>query len=57
MHSPPDAILPTLADPTRRAIFGRLVRDGDHEKFNYGAAEYGRQKMFAGLERIAAGLQ
>jgi DNA-binding transcriptional ArsR family regulator len=57
MHSPPDAILPTLADPTRRAIFERLVRDGDHEKFNYGAAEYGRQKMFAGLERIAAGLQ
>jgi DNA-binding transcriptional ArsR family regulator len=29
MHSLPDAIFRTLADPTRRAIFERLARDGE----------------------------
>ena len=29
MHAPPDQLLKTLADPTRRAIFERLVRDGE----------------------------
>jgi DNA-binding transcriptional ArsR family regulator len=29
MHSAPDMIFRTLGDPTRRAIFERLVRDGE----------------------------
>jgi len=29
MHSAPDMVFRTLADPTRRAIFERLVRDGE----------------------------
>lgn len=29
MHTPPDALFKTLADPTRRAIFERLCRDGE----------------------------
>jgi len=29
MHTPPDALFKTLADPTRRAIFERLSRDGE----------------------------
>lgn len=29
MHSAPDAVLKTLADPTRRAIFERLARGGE----------------------------
>ena len=29
MHAAPDEVLKTLADPTRRAIFERLVRDGE----------------------------
>ena len=29
MHAAPDDVLKTLADPTRRAIFERLVRDGE----------------------------
>ena len=29
MHAAPDALLKTLADPTRRAIFERLCRDGE----------------------------
>jgi DNA-binding transcriptional ArsR family regulator len=29
MHSASDAIFRTLADPTRRAIFERLARDGE----------------------------
>jgi DNA-binding transcriptional ArsR family regulator len=29
MHSEPDAVLKTLADPTRRAIFERLARGGE----------------------------
>jgi DNA-binding transcriptional ArsR family regulator len=29
MHAAPDALFKTLADPTRRAIFERLCRDGD----------------------------
>jgi DNA-binding transcriptional ArsR family regulator len=29
MHGAPDAVLRTLADPTRRAIFERLARDGE----------------------------
>ena len=29
MHSEPDAVLKTLADPTRRAIFERLSRGGE----------------------------
>ena len=29
MHNPPDTIFRTLADPTRRAIFERLARDGE----------------------------
>jgi DNA-binding transcriptional ArsR family regulator len=29
MHAAPDALLKTLADPTRRAIFERLARDGE----------------------------
>jgi DNA-binding transcriptional ArsR family regulator len=29
MHSPQDQIFRTLADPTRRAIFERLCRDGE----------------------------
>src|SRR6266568_7555948 len=29
MHAAPDAILKSLADPTRRAIFERLARDGE----------------------------
>jgi len=29
MHSAPDTIFRTLADPTRRAIFERLARDGE----------------------------
>jgi len=29
MLNPPDTILRTLADPTRRAIFERLARDGE----------------------------
>jgi DNA-binding transcriptional ArsR family regulator len=29
MHSTPDMVFRTLADPTRRAIFERLVRDGE----------------------------
>ncbi len=28
MHTAPDALFKTLADPTRRAIFERLSRDG-----------------------------
>ena len=30
MHAAPDALFRTLADPTRRAIFDRLRRDGEH---------------------------
>lgn len=29
MHTAPDAIFKSLADPTRRAIFERLSRDGE----------------------------
>jgi DNA-binding transcriptional ArsR family regulator len=29
MHNAPDALFKTLADPTRRAIFERLCRDGE----------------------------
>jgi DNA-binding transcriptional ArsR family regulator len=29
MHAAPDALLKALADPTRRAIFERLARDGE----------------------------
>ena len=29
MHSTSDTVFRTLADPTRRAIFERLVRDGE----------------------------
>jgi DNA-binding transcriptional ArsR family regulator len=29
VHAAPDDVLKTLADPTRRAIFERLVRDGE----------------------------
>ena len=29
MHTAPDALFKTLADPTRRAIFERLCRDGE----------------------------
>jgi len=29
MHAAPDAVLKALADPTRRAIFERLARDGE----------------------------
>jgi len=29
MHATPDALFKTLADPTRRAIFERLARDGE----------------------------
>ena len=29
MHTAPDAIFKTLANPTRRAIFERLTRDGE----------------------------
>ena len=29
MHSAPDTIFRTLADPTRRAIFERLAREGE----------------------------
>ena len=29
MHAAPDALFKTLADPTRRAIFERLCRDGE----------------------------
>jgi DNA-binding transcriptional ArsR family regulator len=29
MHSAPDTVFRTLADPTRRAIFERLARDGE----------------------------
>jgi DNA-binding transcriptional ArsR family regulator len=29
MHSAPDALFKSLADPTRRAIFERLARDGE----------------------------
>ena len=29
MHNAPDTIFRTLADPTRRAIFERLARDGE----------------------------
>jgi DNA-binding transcriptional ArsR family regulator len=29
MHNAPDTLFRTLADPTRRAIFERLVRDGE----------------------------
>jgi DNA-binding transcriptional ArsR family regulator len=29
MHTAPDALFKTLADPTRRAIFERLTRDGE----------------------------
>jgi DNA-binding transcriptional ArsR family regulator len=29
MHSTPDALFKSLADPTRRAIFERLSRDGE----------------------------
>jgi DNA-binding transcriptional ArsR family regulator len=29
MHTAPDALFKTLADPTRRAIFERLSRDGE----------------------------
>jgi DNA-binding transcriptional ArsR family regulator len=29
MHAAPDALWKTLADPTRRAIFERLVRNGE----------------------------
>jgi DNA-binding transcriptional ArsR family regulator len=29
MHSPRDAVLKSLADPTRRAIFERLTREGE----------------------------
>ena len=30
MSTAPDAVFKTLADPTRRAIFERLCRDGEH---------------------------
>lgn len=30
MHAAPDAILKSLADPTRRALFERLSRHGEH---------------------------
>jgi hypothetical protein len=43
MHSAPDTIFRTLADPIRRATFERR-------------ANYGWQKYLAGLERVAAGL-
>src|ERR1700738_936010 len=29
MHTAPDALFKTLADPTRRAVFERLCRDGE----------------------------
>jgi hypothetical protein len=29
MHTAPDSLFKTLADPTRRAIFERLIRDGE----------------------------
>jgi DNA-binding transcriptional ArsR family regulator len=29
MHAAPDDVLKSLADPTRRAIFERLMRDGE----------------------------
>jgi DNA-binding transcriptional ArsR family regulator len=29
MHAAPDAVFKSLADPTRRAIFERLARDGE----------------------------
>jgi DNA-binding transcriptional ArsR family regulator len=29
MHAAPDALFKSLADPTRRAIFERLARDGE----------------------------
>jgi len=29
MHAAPDALFKSLADPTRRAIFERLTRDGE----------------------------
>jgi DNA-binding transcriptional ArsR family regulator len=29
VHAEPDEVLRTLADPTRRAIFERLMRDGE----------------------------
>jgi DNA-binding transcriptional ArsR family regulator len=29
MHNAPDTLFRTLADPTRRAIFERLIRDGE----------------------------
>lgn len=29
MHTAPDALFKSLADPTRRAIFERLTRDGE----------------------------
>jgi len=29
MHAAPDTLFKTLADPTRRAIFERLARDGE----------------------------
>jgi hypothetical protein len=43
MHSAPDTIFRTLADPIRRAPFERR-------------ANYGWQKYFGGFERVAAGL-
>ena len=55
MHAAPDALFKTLADPTRRAIFDRLCRDGEQtvraltDPANYlGAAPNMVDRMLAG---------
>ena len=47
MRTEPTAVFKALADPTRRAIFERLSRDGDQTV----------PMLVGGLERIVAGLQ
>jgi DNA-binding transcriptional ArsR family regulator len=60
----PTELFAALADPTRRAIFERLARDGEQtvrvltgHAGNYQGANYGWQKYFAGLEQVAAGVR
>jgi hypothetical protein len=48
----PTELFAILADPTRRAIFERRPEHAG----NYRGANYGWQKYFAGLERVAAGV-
>jgi DNA-binding transcriptional ArsR family regulator len=52
----PTELFAALADPTRRAIFERLARDGEQtvrvltgHAGNYQGANYGWQKYFAGF--------